>query len=382
LEATAREITEIAMTAAREHSSSRRCKIALALQGGGSHGAFTWGVLDRLLEEPTFDIIGVTGTSAGAVNTVLLADGLVRGGPEKARQGLRGFWEAIGRMPGVGSLLWPMSGSMAAKIRIEHMPAYQAWDMVTRNLSPYELNPFDFNPLRELLERLVDFDRLRRQDDIQAVLCATNVRSGKRRSFSNADLTVDAVLASACLPELFPAIEIGGEAYWDGGYTGNPAIVPLIRQLPGCDLVIVRIDPVQRRDLPRSMRDIRDRVTEISFNSASDTELAALGMLLTFMDDGLLPRERFGRFRFHAIEASALLEGLPLSSKRNNYAPFLDYLFDNGRGTANAWLVTHRDAIGERSTFDPRISLQREVWSGRPPNVESAAVADVKVRAS
>jgi NTE family protein len=365
----------------REHPSPRRRKIALALQGGGSHGAFTWGVLDRLLEEPTFDIIGVTGTSAGAINTVVVADGLVRSGPEKARQDLRQFWEVIGRMPGVGMMLWPMSGSMAAKIRIEHIPVYHAWDMATRHLSPYELNPVQFNPLREPLQNLVDFERLRRQDDIQTVLCATNVRTGKRRSFSNADLSVDVVLASACLPELFPAIEIDGEAYWDGGYTGNPAIVPLVRQLPGCDLIIVRIDPVQRRDIPRSMGDIRDRLTEISFNSASDTELAALGMLLTFMDEGLIPRGRFGRFRFHAIEASALLEELPLSSKRNNYAPFLEYLFDNGRQAAHAWLLTHADAIGERSTFDLRTFLQKEVWSGPPPDEQSAAVADEKLRA-
>jgi NTE family protein len=253
--------------------------------------------------------------------------------------------------------------------------------MATHHLSPYEMNPFQFNPLREPLQKLVDFERLRRQDAILAVLCATNVRTGKRRSFSNAELTVDVVLASACLPELFPAVEIDGEAYWDGGYTGNPAMMPLIRWLPGCDLIIIRIDPVQRRDLPHSMSDIRDRLTEISFNAASDTELAAIGMLFKYMDEGLLPRERFGRFRVHAIEASALLEELPLSSKRNNYAPFLEYLFDNGRQAADAWLLTHADAIGERSTFDLRDFLQKEVWSGPPTNEQSAAVADAKVRA-
>ena len=362
------------MKVPREHSSPRRHKIALALQGGGSHGAFTWGVLDRLLEEPTLDIIGVTGTSAGAMNTVVLADGLVRGGAKKARLGLREFWQTIGRMPGFGSMLWPMTGSQAAQLNLDQTPPSLAWDMAARNLSPYELNPLEINPLREPLGKLVDFEGLRKQNDIQVVVCATNVRTGKRRSFSNADLTVDAVLASACLPELFPAVEIDGEAYWDGGYTGNPAMAPLIRRLPDCDFIIVRIDPVKRSEIPRSMRGIHDRVLEISFNSASDTELAAIGMLLKFTDEGFLPRERFGRFRFHAIEASALLEELPLSSKRNNYAPFLEYLFDNGRRAANVWLLTRAVAIGEQSTIDLRKLLQEEVWSGPPPREESAGV--------
>ncbi len=344
--------------------TTRRRKVALALQGGGSHGAFTWGVLDRLLEEPSFDIIGVSGTSAGAMNTVVLADGLVRGGPAQAREKLREFWEAIGRMPGVGNLLWPKSGREAAETRIEELPVYQAADAAARNLSPYELNPLKFNPLREPLGKLVDFNALRAQDHIQVVVCATNARTGRRRSFTNADITVDAVLASACLPELFPAIEIDGEAYWDGGYTGNPAMAPLLRHLPPCDLVIVRIDPVQRNEVPRSMRDIHDRVLEISFNAASYMELAAIGMLLKFMDEGLLPRERFGRFRFHAVQATELLEALPLSSKRNNYLPFLQSLFENGRRAADAWLATHAGAIGERSTIDLRNLLQAEVWAG------------------
>ena len=360
------------MKAAREHSAPKRRKVALALQGGGSHGAFTWGVLDRLLEDPSLDIIGVSGTSAGAMNTVVLADGLVRGGATQARQRLREFWEAIGRMPGVGNLLLGKSGQDAAESDMDEMPLYQAFDAAARNFSPYELNPMKFNPLRAPLEGLVDFAGLRAQSAVQVVVCATNARTGKRRSFTNADLTVDAVLASACLPELFPAVEIDGEAYWDGGYTGNPAMAPLIRKLPGCDLIIVRIDPVQRKDVPRSMRGIHDRVLEISFNSASWMELAAIGMLLKFMDEGLLPRERFGRFRFHAIEASELLEALPLSSKRNNYMPFMEYLFTSGRRAADAWLATHAAVIGERSSIDLRKLLQEDIWAGPPPREHRA----------
>ena len=205
---------------------TQRRKIALALQGGGAHGAFTWGVLDRMLQEPDIDIIGVTGTSAGAMNAVVLADGLLRGGAEGARQRLRMFWESIGDMPGFGSLLWPLSGSDAAAVHLEQTPAYLAWDLVARNLSPYQLNPMNQNPLRAPLDALVDFKRLRAQKDVEVMVCATTVRTARRRTFSNADISTDAVLASACLPDLFPAVEIDGEAYWDGGYTGNPALIP------------------------------------------------------------------------------------------------------------------------------------------------------------
>ena len=203
----------------KNQSPPARPKVALALQGGGSHGALTWGVLDRLLEETSIDIIGVTGTSAGAMNAVALADGLVRGGHEQARQRLREFWTAVGKMPGFGSFLWPMSGEEASTMRLELTPMFQSFDVLSRNLSPYDLNPTGFNPLRGPLDELIDFDRLRAQDDIKVLVCATNVRTAARRVFDNADISVDAVLASACLPQMFPAVEIDGEPYWDGGYT-------------------------------------------------------------------------------------------------------------------------------------------------------------------
>jgi len=351
---------------ARAHRGSgshvKRRKIALALQGGGAHGAFTWGVLDSLLKEPSFDIVGVTGTSAGAMNAVVLADGLVRGGPAEARRRLREFWQKIGNMPGFGTLLWPLRGEDAAAVNIEQTPPYMAWDALARNMSPYDLNPDNVNPMREPLEELVDFDGLRAQNDIKVVVCATNVRMATRRTFSNADICVEAVLASACLPDLFPAVEIDGQAYWDGGYTGNPAMAPLLRQLPECDLIVVRIDPIMRKDVPRSVRGIHDRVLEISFNAASWMELASIGMLLRFTEEGLLPQERFGRFRFHAIEASNQLEQLPSSSKLNNYPAFLEFLHDNGRRTANAWLADHHSAIGKRSTVNLQALLQAGVW--------------------
>jgi NTE family protein len=198
-----------------------RRKVALALQGGGSHGAFTWGVLDRLLEDPTIEIIGVTGTSAGAMNGAVLVDGLVRGGPEQARAELRRYWGAIGAMPGFGSFFSGISGEKAATTPLENIPAYV--ETVKENLSPYDLASGNNNPMRRLLTELIDFDRLCLQQDIQLTVSATNARTARRRVFTNQDVTVDALLASACLPQFFRAVEIDGEPYWDGTFTGNPA---------------------------------------------------------------------------------------------------------------------------------------------------------------
>ena len=344
-----------------------RGKVGLALQGGGSHGAFTWGVLDRLLEDKTLEFIGVTGTSAGAMNAILLADGLVRGGPEEARRRLSTFWEKIGAMPGFAALLWGMSGESAATMHLEQTPPYLAWDAMSRNLSPYDLNPSNFNPMRAPLEELVDFDRLRAQEDFQVFVCATNARTSVRRVFNNKDMSVDAVLASACLPQMFPAVKIEGEPYWDGGFTGNPAMVPLLRKMPKSDLIIVRIDPINRPGAPRSVREIHDRILEISFNSTYWLELAILAVILRFVDEGHLDRERFGRILFHCIEASSIMEKFPASSKLNNYSKLLDYLFDIGRQTANTWLECNAAAIGERSTLDLQKLLPAAVWDHEVP---------------
>ena len=329
-----------------------RPKVALALQGGGSHGAFTWGVLDRLLEETAVDIIGVTGASAGAMNGAVLVDGLVRGGPKQARANLRQYWEAVGAMPGFGSFFSGMSGQEAATTPLETIPAYADLELKNRNLSPYDLFAVNYNPMRPVVTELIDFDRLRAQDRIQLTVCATNVRTARRRVFTNKDVSVDALLASACLPQLFPAVEIDGEPYWDGGFTGNPALLRLIREMPECDLIIVRVDPIIRPETPRSKSDILDRTVEIGFNTAFGLELSALATVLRFIDEGLLDRPRFGRIRFHTIEAGPMMERFPRSSKFNNYPPFLEYLFDLGRQTGDAWIAQHGAALGQRSTMN------------------------------
>ncbi len=337
-------------------------KIALALQGGGSHGAFTWGVLDRILEDETLEIIGITGTSAGAMNAVVMADGLVRGGREEARLRLRQFWEAIGKMPGFAGLLGLFPGEFQAQMHLEQTPTYQALDALSRNLSPYDLNPFNFNPLRDTLIKLVDFDRLRAQEDLELMVCATNVFTSRRRVFGRKEISVDAVLASACLPQMFPAIEIDGEPFWDGGFSGNPAMAPLLRRLPKCDFIIVRIDPMIRIILPRTPHEIQDRVTELSFNTTFWMEVGGLAVILKLMDAGLLDRERFGRVLFHIIEASPELEKIAASTKRNNSEPFLRYLFGLGRKTAEEWFARHGEAIGDRTTFDFEKLLPDEHW--------------------
>lgn len=354
-----------------ENSGSTRRKVGLALQGGGSHGAFTWGVLDRLLEEKTLEFIGVTGTSAGAMNAIVLADGLVRGGPNEARRRLRTFWEAIGAMPGFATVLWPMSGEAAATLRLEQTPAYLAWDLLSRNLSPYDLNPSNFNPMRAPLTELIDFDRIRAQEDFQVIVCATNARNSQRRVFTNKEISVETVLASACLPQTFPAVEIDGDPYWDGGFTGNPAMVPLIRKMPESDLIIIRIDPINRPEPPRSVRAIHDRILEVSFNSTFWLEIAALAAVLRLVDEGHLDRKRFGRIRFHCIEASSVMEKFPASSKLNNYQKLLEYLFDLGRETGHAWLKKNGAAIGERSTVDLEklVYVNVDIWGkgAEPP---------------
>ena len=304
----------------------------------------------------------------------MLADGLLRGGPDQARKALRQFWESVGNAFGFGSLLSWLPGEVAGSLPLEQTPAYSMWDMLSRNWSPYDLNPLEWNPLREILKDVIDIRRLQSQDYFPVMVCATNARTARRRVFANHDLSIDAVLASACLPQIFPAVMIDGDPYWDGGFTGNPAFAPLIRRLPKCDLVIVRIDPVHRQLVPRNPREIADRVVEIGFNSCFWLELAALGLLLRFVEEGILERERFGRILFHAIEASALIEKYPHSSKINNHAGFLNHLFERGRETADDWLAENGIHLGEKSTID----LQKLL----PPEMDTSTALARAIRGS
>ena len=322
----------------------------LALQGGGSHGAFTWGVLDRLLQEPDYEIVGISGTSAGAMNAGILADGLRRGGAAEARVALERYWKDVGALPGFASFA-PLSFNGTERTwHLDQNPLFIWHDLLTRFWSPYQTNPLNHNPLRKLLER-IDFRRLREDDDgARVFISATNVRTGLRRVFQNADLSVEVLLASACLPQVYQAVEIDGEHYWDGGYTGNPALAPLYLRTTASDVIVVGINPIERAGLPQTARGIIDRIDEISFNSTFMLELGAIAFIENLVDAGVETRG-FRSLFLHDISDEAL-GSLGASSKMNNHPDFLRHLHALGVRAAERWLEKHRDAIGQRSTLD------------------------------
>lgn len=329
-----------------------RKTVDLALQGGGAHGALTWGVLDRLLEDEGLDIMAVSGTSAGAMNAVVLADGLEQGGREGARAALRSFWRAVSdaaRYSPIQRTLWDrLSGTFS----LEASPWYHWFDHLTRLFSPSQLNPLDLNPLRDLLAETIDFERVNACRSLEVFVTATNVRTGRGRIFGRGELSVDAVMASACLPFVFRPVEIAGEAYWDGGYIGNPALYPLVDH-PGCrDILIVQINPMRREALPVSARDIMNRVNELTFNASLLKELRAIHLLHQVIDAEGLETERYRDVRLHMIHAGEAVDDLEASSKLNAEWAYLTHLFERGRGWAEAWLEAHRQDLGQRSTLD------------------------------
>jgi len=326
--------------------------VNLALQGGGAHGAFCWGVLDRLLEDERIGFDGISATSAGSMNAVVMAYGLTEGGRSGAKAALAGFWRRIGHAGAMSPLQPSLWDRMSHNHSLRHSPAFMAFDLVTRMLSPYQLNPGNYNPLRRVLEDTVDFEAIRRRCPVQLFLSATNVRSGKIRLFHNDEITADAVLASACLPFMFHTVEIDGEAYWDGGYMGNPAIYPLIYHCTSADVVVVHINPVYRDEVPTSAGAILSRVNELSFNSSLMREMRAIAFVSRLIDDGTVPAGRMKRMNVHAIADEEFMQGLCLTSKLNADWEFLLHLHAAGRARAEAWLGETFEALGERSSVD------------------------------
>ncbi len=330
--------------------------IDLALQGGGSHGAFTWGVLERLLEDKRIRIEALSGTSAGAMNAVVFADGYASAGRAGAAAALGSFWDEIARAAGGFSMhITPYDALFHSA-----SPLYKLYDVISRFVSPYQANPFNLNPLREILERHADFDRLRGFEGVKVFISATNVRTGHHRVFRNAELTLDAVLASACLPVLFQAVEVAGEAYWDGGYTSNPALLPLISESSPNDLVLVQINPVQRPGVPRTAQGIIDRINEISFNSSLNQELRTVALLKRLLEEEANSGHSYQAELFrkvdalcvHRIEAQKELGGLGASSKLNPGRGLVRRLHDIGYRAADEWLRRNYRYLGKRSTVD------------------------------
>jgi NTE family protein len=310
-------------------------RLNLALQGGSAHGAFTWGVLDRLLEEPRIEVEGVSATSAGAMNAAVMAHGLTTGGRKGAREALEEFWDGVARV--------------SAPFAALHL-----FEIVSRFLSPYQLNPFNYNPLRRLIGQIIDFERLRQGSAIKLFLSATNVHTGKIKVFTDKEITSDCVLASACLPFLYQAVEIAGEHYWDGGYMGNPALFPLIYSCQSRDILIVHVNPIERRDTPTSAREILNRVNEIGFNSSLMREMRAVAFVTKLIDDGKLSQRDAKRVLIHSVSADDVMRGLGAASKLNADGGFLRHLRALGRERAQAWIDHHFDDLGARSTVDIR----------------------------
>jgi NTE family protein len=349
-------------------------RIDLALQGGGAHGAFTWGVLDRILDEKRLEIEGISGTSAGAMNAVVLADGYSCGGGRSgAQHALRRFWKEVSDAARFSPVQRTPLDRMLGRWSLDTSPGYHLFGLLSNMVSPYEFNPFDINPLRDLVENLVDFDRVRRCTPLQLFVSATNVRTGKARVFRRRELSVDAVMASACLPQLFRAVEIDGEAYWDGGYMGNPALFPLVDETEAHDLIIIQINPVMREELPRTATEITNRLNEITFNSSLIKEISSILLLKKLIDEEHVERVRYTDMRLHRISAEQELLKLSVSSKLNAEWEFLEHLHDIGYRTADAWLVSHLDQIGHKGTLDTRAMYFAEISAREETEEERAA---------
>jgi NTE family protein len=328
----------------------------LALQGGGAHGAFTWGVLDRLLEEPWLRVDGISGTSAGAMNAAVLAAGHAAGGPDGARAALAGFWRSVSRAAELSPLRRTPLDVLLGRWTLDYSPAFIAMDLASRLFSPYDLNPVGSNPLREILAESIDFKRLTCAP-IKVFVTATEVHTGRGRVFPNSKITPDVLLASACLPTLFQAVEIDGQAYWDGGYSGNPTITPLVRECQSQDIILVQINPVERPGTPRTARDILNRLNEVSFNSVLLKELRMIALLRQVANPGECEGALWAGMRIHRVASAAMVE-LGYSSKLNAEWDFLCMLRDEGRRTAESFLATHGQDLGRRSSLDLDVLLE------------------------
>jgi NTE family protein len=335
--------------------ATKKRKLNLALQGGGSHGAFTWGVLDRLLEEDDIEITAISGTSAGAMNAVVVGEGLMEGGHEKAREQLDHFWNGMGE---AAARISPFQRTPWQKatddFSLQFSPMYEMSLAISRMVSPYQLNPFGYNPLRDALLELIDFDRVRKSRKVKLFINTTHVATGGLRCFREHELTVDMVLASGCLPYLFQTPMIDGEGYWDGGYIANPAIEPMTRATGTEDALIVQLNPIVRNEIPKTAHEITDRLNEITFNASLVTELRFIGERNRLVENGELRSDRYREIHLHMIHGDDELGRFPPSSKLLSETAFLHKLKALGRDACDQWLEKHGHEIGKRSTFNYR----------------------------
>jgi NTE family protein len=330
-------------------------KINLALQGGGAHGAFTWGVLDRILEDDRLTIDGISGTSAGAMNGAVMTAGHIAGGNPGARAALDRFWQGVSELGTWSPIHRSVYDQMVGNWNIDGSAASVWLDSLSRVVSPYQLNPLNLTPLRDVVAACVDFEALHRGDGVRLFVSATSVNTGKIRVFERKELTLDMLMASAALPNVFQAVVIDGEAYWDGGYMGNPAIFPLIYGCASSDVVIVQVNPITRVGVPKTAGEIMNRLNEITFNASLMREMRAIAFVLKLLDNvpNDIPAIRgLKRMHIHMIEDEPAMESLGVASKLNTDLDFLLHLKRLGRETAGRWLDQNFEAIGCRSTID------------------------------
>jgi NTE family protein len=324
--------------------------VNLALQGVGSHGAFTWGVLDRLLEEERLALDGISATSAGAVNAVALAYGLAVGGREGAKRSLDRYWRRLSDMASVSIFQPSFFDKMYGNFALDYSPGYVFTDALSQVFSPYQLNPLNYNPFKKLLEEVIDFEVLRRQSAIKLFLCATNVRNGKVKIFRSEELRSDHVVASSCQPLMMHAVEIDGEYYWDGGFMGNPALFPVIYACEARDIVLVRLTPTERAESPSTSRAILGRMQEVTFNSSVMREMRVVAFVTNLIDNGKIVDGK--RVLIHAIDGEDIISALSNSSKLNGDWDFLQHLYKIGRERADKWLTSNFDRLGVETTID------------------------------
>lgn len=331
-------------------------KINLALQGGGAHGAFAWGVLDKILEDGRLEIDGVSGTSAGSMNAGVLAYGYAKGGREGARKALENFWKRISEAGQKFSVTetTPLD-HLFAKMGIMSTPSFAMFETISGMMSPYQFNPTNFNPLKEVLEQSIDFDVLKNQDKIKVRICATNVNSGKVRIFKNEEMAIEVLLASGCLPFLFQTVSVGNQHFWDGGYMGNPALFPLIYDTTTSDILIIHINPIHRDEIPTTAGAIRDRVNEISFNSSLMREMRMVAFITKLIDEGWIKdefKDKLRRMHIHSVRADDVMREFGVPSKLSADWDFLLKLKEVGREKATEWLKKNFDKVGKESSVD------------------------------
>lgn len=325
--------------------------INLALQGGGAHGAFTWGVLDQLLEDGRIDFEGVSGTSAGAMNAVILAQGLMTGGRDGARDALQAFWSRV-----AGSLPFEIAVPSRDGQNVSLVPAFKMLMQFAHYFSPHQLNPFDVNPLRKILLAQVDFERLRTESPLKLYIAATNANTGQVRMFRSPEISADAILASACLPQMARPVEIDGEPYWDGGYAANPAIYPLFYECKSSDILMVLLTPLKHKVTPHSVQEIKDRVLELAFNSTFLREMRMFAHARDFASESFFPvgrlERRLVRLNFHVIDAQEQMHEFKTETKLAANMGFFELLRNLGREQARRWLQANSSDVGKRSTVD------------------------------